>query len=549
MYSNFFQDVNDFMILRLFDTVQDAIPLFSSTGKDVLEVQNEAGEAVGVFTISDLNEAIQKGNVYKPIESLMNNRCVKSSKPILHEIKDNKYSKLIQSHVFSDIINSLYDGVYITDQHGVTVEINQAYERITGIRAEEVVGYHMEELVKAGLISKSASIEVLKEKRPITMMQTIKNERKIIVSGTPIFGTDNEILYVINSVRDITELLRLKHQIEELQELKSLRQSARYMHSDIYDQILHSTIISQETMELYELAERVAQTDVKVLLQGETGVGKTLIAKFIHEKSKRSNYAFFELNCGALSSNLIEAELFGYVAGAFTGASSKGKKGLMELAHQGTLFLDEVGDLPLELQVKLLKVVEENKFMPVGSTEVKTVDVRIIAASYKDLKKMVEDGTFREDLYYRLNVVPFTIPPLRQRKKEILPLIHYYLDQFNQKYDMKKEFTLEALDALLEYDWPGNIRELINVVERLVVTSVKSAIELQIVPNEIRLRSKKHYLDEEGIVPLKSAMEKLERDLIIKALKRYKTTRKAAEILKVSQSTIVQKMKKWESSD
>jgi PAS domain S-box-containing protein len=535
------------MMLHLLDTVQEAISLFSSTGQDTIKVQNSNGEIVGVFMLSDLNEAIQQGKINDPIEKLMKSDMESEVKPTLKH-HNNEYLNLIHSNVFLNIINSLYDGVYITDQKGITVQINQAYERITGIKAKEVVGYHMDKLVKSGLISKSVSVEVLKKNRPITMMQTIKDKRKIIVSGTPIYGEDGVILYVISSVRDITELLRLKHEIEELQELKKQRQNVSYMYEN-YDEILHSVIISEETKELYQMAERVAGTDVKVLIQGETGVGKTLIAKFIHEKSKRSAGAFLELNCGALPYNLIEAELFGYEAGAFTGASSKGKKGLLELANQGTLFLDEIGDLPLEAQVKLLKVVEENKFMPVGSTEVRTVDVRIIAASHKNLSEMVKKGTFREDLFYRLSVVPIMIPPLRQRKRELIPLIHYYIDKFNSAYESNKEITMEALDALTEYHWPGNIRELINVIERIIVTTTTINIETHNLPDFILETSDEWNLETEEIIPLKNAVETLERHLITKAIKRYKTTRKAAEVLQVSQSTIVQKMKKWEISD
>ncbi|MFC0186774.1 sigma-54 interaction domain-containing protein [Fictibacillus aquaticus] len=533
-------------MLSLTDTVQDAILLFSSMGKDVLEIHDQNGEAAGEFSLSDLHKAIQQGKLNESLKDFLRDQ---SSSESIHKnlsVNENEYSKLLGNHVFSEIINSLYDGVYITDHNGITVQVNHAYERITGIKAGEVIGRHMDELVKAGFISRSVSVEVLKEKRPITRMQTIKDKRKIIVSGTPIFGNNRNILYVINSVRDITELLHLKHEIEELQDLKKLRQNARQMHVNTYDSILNSTIISDETREVYELAERVAQTDVKVLLQGETGVGKTLVAKFIHHKSKRKDEAFLELNCGALPANLIEAELFGYEAGAFTGASSKGKKGLLELAHQGTLFLDEIGDLPLELQVKLLKVVEENKYMPVGSTEVKSVDVRIIAASHKDLAEMVQNGLFREDLYYRLSVVPITLPPLRSRRKEIIPFVQYYLNAFNKKYQFTKEFSIEALDVLTEYTWPGNIRELINLVERLVVTTNTDQIDAKDLPEGVKTRrSEKN----EESTSLKDAVEHVERQLITKALKKYKTTRKAAEALDVSQSTIVQKMKRWDKVD
>lgn len=537
------------MSIKVTDTVQDAIRLFATTGDDLLEVEDEAGAVLGVFAASDLQAAIENGKIYEKIGNLLHHPLASASPSSLPKLKDEEYSQLIQSQVFSDILDSLYDGVYITDARGVTIKINQAYERITGIKAEEVLGFHMADLVKEGFISQSVSIEVLKQKRPMTMMQTAKNKRKVIVSGKPIFGSQGSVLYVISSVRDITELLRLKHEIEELQDLKKLRQTAGNMHKITYDEILPSLIMSEETLDVYQLAERVAATDIKILLQGETGVGKTLVAKYIHEKSQRSKQAFVELNCGALPANLIEAELFGYEPGAFTGASPKGKKGLLELADQGTLFLDEIGDLPLELQVKLLKVIEENKFMPVGSIDVKTVDVRIISASHKDLKRLVEDGQFREDLYYRLSVVPIMIPPLRRRKKELYSLINYYLDKFNAKYGFHKQMTIEAVDAMTEYHWPGNIRELINVIERLVVVTPDQEIGLSDLPDEILNRPGLWESDDGEIMPLKKATEKLERQMITKALKQYKTTRKAAEALEVSQATIVQKMKRWDPCD
>lgn len=537
------------MTLKVTDTVQDAILLFTSTGHDVLQVENLKGDIVGVFTLSDANAAIQDGKIDAPIEQFMNYVILDDYQPEVQQVKGNEYSKLIQSRVFSDIINSLYDGIYITDGNGVTVKINHAYERITGLKAKQVLGYHMEDLVKLGYISKSVSIEVIKQKRPITLMQTIKNERKIIVSGKPIYDEDGRILYVINNVRDITELLRLKHEIEELQEFKQLREKAGKMHEKTYDHVLDSIVTSEETLEVYRLAERVAKTDVKVLIQGETGVGKTLIAKYIHAKSHRSQKSFLELNCGSIPSHLIESELFGYEKGAFTGASAKGKKGLLELAHGGTLFLDEVGDLPLELQVKLLKVIEEGKFFPIGSTELKIVDVRIIAASHKDLNQMIRDGRFREDLYYRLSVIPIKLPPLRRRKREIPLLVQYYLDKFNSLYGENKKMSIEALDMLTEYQWPGNIRELINVMERVVITSLGNVIDIQALPEEVKKLPSYWDIDGDDIIPLKEATERVERRLIMNALKKYKTTRKAAAALHVSQATVVQKMKKWNISD
>lgn len=535
------------MKLKTNDPVQQAMLLFISSGRDALEVVNEYGETAGFFTINDLHEAIEKGKINESISVLMSSSTLSGIVSEIQKSSDSEYTRIISSDAFTEIINSSYDGIYITDGNGITIKVNKAYERITGIEQQHLVGFHMDELVKAGYISKSISTQVIKEKRPITMMQTLHNKRNVIVSGTPILDQNRHVLYVINNVRDITELIHLKHEMEELQEIRDLRQSASDLNNDGYN--LDSIIQTEETKQVYDLAMHVAKTDVKVLLCGETGVGKTLIAKYIHKNSARSKGSFIEVNCGAFPPNLIEAELFGYEPGAFTGASSKGKKGLLEIADQGTLFLDEIGDLSLELQVKLLKVLDEQKFIPVGSSKTKEVDVRFIAATHKDLKQMVYEGTFREDLYYRLSVVPITIPALRERKKELIPLIDHYLELFNQKYHYSKTLTIEALDSLVDYDWPGNIRQLMNILERLVVTTMTDEISIRCLPEELRHYSLPAPAQNAHLMPLKTAVDQLERDLIKRALKKYKTTRKAAEALKVSQGTIVQKMKKWNLPD
>jgi transcriptional regulator with PAS, ATPase and Fis domain len=321
------------------------------------------------------------------------------------------------------------------------------------------------------------------------------------------------------------------------------------LHAGQRDDLLDASPVANHPVSarVFAQARQVAASDVKVLLQGETGVGKTLIAQYIHKTSPRAAQPFLALNCGALPENLIEAELFGYVAGAFTGAGSKGKRGLLELAHQGTVFLDEIGDLPLVLQVKLLKVIEESRFIPVGGLEVKEVDVRIITATHHDLRRMVSEGRFRADLYYRLNVVPIHIPALRERPEEVQPLLDFYLAEFNQRYNRELEWGLEALDVLSDYAWPGNIRELINLVERLVVTCSGATVGLFDLPED--MRNSRAEGDGESQLPLRKQVENLERRLIRKALLRHKTTREAAKVLGVSQATLVQKMQRWERSD
>jgi PAS domain S-box-containing protein len=450
---------------------------------------------------------------------------------------------------FEELLNALHDGVYITDGEGITLKVNRAYERLTGLQGEALLGRPMQALVKDGVISQSASLRVLQDGQPVSVMQSLSHGKKLLVSATPIFDEARRIRYVVSTVRDMTELLRMKHERDELQHFKQLRNSTARLHAGQRDNLLQSPLMAHQEVSgrVFALARQVAASPVKVLLQGETGVGKTLVAQFIHNASSRAKEPFLALNCGALPENLIEAELFGYAPGAFTGAGPKGKRGLLELAHHGTLFLDEIGDLPLAVQVKLLKVIEENRFIPVGGLELKEVDVRIISATHHDLKARVAEGHFRADLYYRLNVVPIHIPALRERSEEISPLLHYYLDSFNARYARSVQWSLEALDLLGDYAWPGNIRELINIVERLVVTNQSGTVEALDLPEDILNLSPTPA--DASRLPLRKVLENAERSAIRAALQEHKTTRLAAKALGVSQATVVQKMKRWERSD
>ncbi len=301
---------------------------------------------------------------------------------------------------------------------------------------------------------------------------------------------------------------------------------------------------SQKMMDLIDLILRVARVDSTVLVSGESGVGKELLAKLIHDQSSRSLGPFVKINCGAIPENLLESELFGYEGGAFTGASRQGKLGMFELAHGGTLFLDEIGELPLGLQVKLLRAIQEQEFVRVGGVKAKKVDVRFIAATNRDLEKMVENGKFREDLYFRLNVIPLMVPPLRERKEDILPLIHYFQAKFTQKFKVSKTFAPEVLRVFLNYAWPGNVRELENIVERLFVVTPGEIIYCHHVPEKLLPGLKQKCVKVTGVMPLKEAVDELQRLLIEEALAMYGSTYKAAEALGVEQSTIVRKLAK-----
>ena len=451
------------------------------------------------------------------------------------------------------VFDTSSDSMYITDGEGKTLRINAACNSTTGLEKDDVIGLNVKDIVAKGLFNKSSTLEVLKTKSKVTILQNV-TDRVVIVTGTPLFDEQGNIWRVVSRARDITELNRWKNQTEEERRLKD------QYYSELVEmrvnQMTHGEgdfiASSAEMQQVIELAMRVARTDSTVLVRGESGVGKEVVTKFIHKNSTRKKSALMKINCAAIPENLLESELFGYEPGAFTGAMKKGKVGLIELANQGTLFLDEIGEMPLVLQAKLLQVIKERTFYRVGGTKAIEVDIRIIAATNRDLEKLVEEKKFREDLFYRLNVIPITIPPLRERKVDIVPLIGRFLDKFNKKHQMTKKLNNDALSYLLRYRWPGNIRELENMVEQLVVITPVDLIEPEHLPGYIhnlpnRL-DKQNNTTVPGVVSLPEAMEEVEKQLFLSAYENCKNTYQTAKILGVSQPTVVRKLKKYKQN-
>ncbi len=304
---------------------------------------------------------------------------------------------------------------------------------------------------------------------------------------------------------------------------------------------------SVEMGKVLQVATKVAHVTTTILILGESGVGKEVIARFIHNASLRKSGPFVTINCGAIPPNLLESELFGYEAGAFTGAKREGKPGMIEVASSGTLFLDEISDLPLDLQVKLLQVIQERRLTRVGGIHPIEVDIRIIAATNRDLAKMVERREFRADLFYRLNVVPIVIPPLRSRRDDIIPLIYHFLAKHNNTHRYSKTISRGTREVLTQYSWPGNVRELENLIERLVVTVEGDEIGVEDLPQCVRERDANcnSKVTVEGVIPLREAVEEVERQLIKQAKEEHETTYEIAEALGVNQSTVVRKLKKY----
>lgn len=440
------------------------------------------------------------------------------------------------------IIESSYDGIWVTDGEGVTLRVNTTYQKFSGINADEVLGRNMQELVAEGYYSDSATLHVLKQRKPVTLIHTIKTGKKAMVTANPVFDEQGRIWRVVTNVRDITEIINLQKSLEKSQE-ESRRYQEELQKLKEQQRRFDNIVANSDAMKnVLESATRVAKVDSNVLILGESGVGKGVLAGLIHKLSSRAAGPFVKINCGAIPDNLLESELFGYDKGAFTGANKEGKPGIFELAHLGTLFLDEIGEVPLHLQVKLLQVIQEQRIFRIGGRQPVQLDVRIIAATNKDLETMVSLGTFREDLYYRLNVIPIMIPPLRSRKEDIIPLIMYFMERFNQKYRINKRLSSEALDKLLNYNWPGNIRELENILERIMVMSDADEIKTRHLP--LNLQDKEQWkLDNK--LPLKAALAELEQKIIRQALQEHGTIRKTAAFLKINHAALIRKIKKY----
>ncbi|HLQ73998.1 MAG TPA: sigma 54-interacting transcriptional regulator [Bacillota bacterium] len=444
-----------------------------------------------------------------------------------------------------DMFDSSYDVIYVSDAKGKTLRVTPLSEHLYGKKESELVGKNVYDLEEEGVYSTSVTRLVLETGEKISRIQTTASGIRLMVTGIPIKDNKGNIIRVINASRNVTQVSKIKSEMEEMrkiiegykEELKSLRKK----------ETEQKTITNNAQMEkVIQLAKRVATVDSTILILGESGVGKEVITNFIHKNSSRAENAFLKINCGAIPENLLESELFGYEKGAFTGANNKGKAGLFELADNGTLFLDEIADMPLSLQVKLLRVLQEKEVMRIGGTRSISVDARIITATNTDLKKEVAKGRFREDLYYRLNVIPINIPPLRKRPEDILLLANHFIEYFNETHTTDRRFSPQILHAFQSYDWPGNVRELQNIVERLVVTSDERKISSDLLPEEFHKCS----INEESvkvnkIIPLKKCLELAEKQLLSLAREKYSSTTEIAKVLEVNQSTISRKFNKY----
>ena len=444
------------------------------------------------------------------------------------------------------IIDSSFDGLYITDGTGVTLRLNKAYERITGISADEFIGKNVAAIEAEGIVSESVTARVLEKRQPVTISQEMRTGNKTLATGNPVFDEAGNIFRVVSNIRDITELNALKQKLEEFEGLSQHYETQLRTLKLTYAGSDNIVTSSNRMKSLLSTVIRLAQYDSTILITGESGTGKELVAEVIHNNSTRRDQPFIKVNCGAIPETLLESELFGYDYGAFTGAKKEGKPGYFQLASGGTLFLDEIGDLPFNLQVKLLRVLQNREITRVGGTKPIQIDARIVTGTNQNLLELVEKKLFREDLYYRLNVVPINVPPLRDRIEDIPPLVVHFTKLYNRKHKLNRSFDPEVIEIFMGYNWPGNVRELENLIERLIVVSTKNLLTTEDLPaflvNSPPVNAE---VMVSGIIPLQDAVENVEKQILQRAYQKYRTTRQMATVLKVDASTVVRKAAKY----
>lgn len=444
---------------------------------------------------------------------------------------------------FREVCENLYDGIHVSDGEGRILYINEAYTRTTGILPEEILGRKVSDIEGEGrLYHGSVTAQVLQKKTRVnSVAEIIKLGKEVLVTGTPVFDSEGKIKLVVTNTRDFPELKRLEKQLLTLTEEsnKAKEELAFLRKRQIGDKQLFCSSASMRTV--MELIHTIAPTDVTVLITGESGTGKELAANEIYQKSSRCGKPFIKVNCAAIPTQLLESELFGYEEGAFTGAKKSGKAGMFELANTGVIFLDEIGDMPLALQTKLLRVIQQKELLRIGGNQPIKLDIRIIAATNRNLKEQIKEGLFREDLYYRLNVVPIQLQPLRDRKDDIPFLAKQFCDSFSQKYGKTASISPGAIALLQKYAWPGNIRELENLIERMVVTNFSGTISQSDVFSALHPGGLPFHIDEEGNASLKEQVSAFEREVIRHTLEREGSLRKAAKVLGVDHSTLVKK--------
>ncbi|MDR3362952.1 MAG: sigma 54-interacting transcriptional regulator [Desulfovibrio sp.] len=447
---------------------------------------------------------------------------------------------------FESILDALPEGIFISDVHGTSLRINRMYEQLTGLRQEQVQGKNVRTLVREGVFDYVLNPEVIATGKPVTHVQTLQSGKKLVLTGFPVFDDGGRLALVITFARDITVLTQMNaHMTEQRRLIEQISEQLAYIAHE--QKKLTEPVYASPSMDsLITLSRRFAESEATVMVLGETGVGKDVFARLVHSLSDRRDKILLKMDCGGISETLTESEMFGYMPGAFTGASSKGKAGYFEIADGGTIFLDEVGELPLSMQTRLLRVLQDGEIMRVGASTPRRVDVRVIAATNRNLAENVETGTFRRDLFYRLNVATLRVPPLRERREDVRPLAEYFLRQYTTKYRKSLAFMNVTLDVMTRYSWPGNVRELQNLIHSLVITLNTPLISPRDLPPQITgvVTDRTERAADIQIRPFKEIVAEMERDFLLRAIEEHGSVQKVAELFQINRSTIFRKIRR-----
>ncbi|MEE7880921.1 sigma 54-interacting transcriptional regulator [Clostridioides difficile] len=466
---------------------------------------------------------------------------------------------------YQKILEASHDEICVSDDKGIIIYCNKAFEENYGLKKEDILGKNVSFLEDSGYSTKSPIPIVLKTKTKFSLEQDTQTGKKLIITATPIFDENGNLEFTVENCRDITELNNIKNKLEDTKkQVKKYKSEVETLYRTalrIEDTVIMDGIVMRP---IINTVNHVSKTDVSVLLLGESGTGKSSLARYIHHNSNRSNGPFITINCATISPQLLESELFVYTSGAFTGASTKGKVGLVELANGGTLFLDEIGDIPQNLQAKFLQLIQDRTFTPVGSLKNKKVDIRIISATNADLVSKVKEKKFREDLYYRLNVIEIKLPPLRERRDNLVEIIKYYFNRYSSDFNLNKTISKEAMDAIANYRFPGNIRELQNIIQKILLTCTDNHITIDDLPNiltkniHITNNGNKTHISQINKVIISDSkstnyknknfdtlIKEYEKNIILDAYEKFGSSYKVAKHLEISQSKANRLIRKY----
>ncbi len=437
----------------------------------------------------------------------------------------------------SEVIDLSADGLVSVDAQGILLRMNQAYETIVGVKARDFIGRPALELKRQGYLPDLVSLQVLQKRQPTNLFVQIGG-RDVLLTARPVFNASAQLIRVVANIRDLTELNHLKEELRKFQDLTVRYETElqQFRVQEYADELVTRSPLMRDTL---DMAVRASQTEATILISGETGTGKEIVARIIHCSGLRAQGPFITVNCAALPESLLETELFGYEKGSFTGGSSQGRTGLFEAAQGGILFLDEIAEMPVAMQSKLLRAIQEKTIRRIGGNREIHLDLQLLAATNKDLEQQVAHGRFRDDLYYRLNVIHVHLPPLRQRMEDIPLLVDHFLRLFNAKYELDTGIRQETIDRFLHYHWPGNIRELENAIERLVVLGRRAEAESDCLPAHLKGCSAN---------TLQELLEATEKEAVLGAYQRHGSTRKAALQLGISQPTMSRKLNKYHNT-